>query len=80
MSMKNKMKSPKMIYFENEDILHLVLSDEREAGSAEIAPNITVELNAEGEIIGIEILNASAFLRDTILESIQAKVLQASNV
>jgi len=78
--MKNKMKSPKMVYFESEDILHLVLSDEREAGSAEIAPNITVELNAEGEIIGIEILNASAFLRDTILESVQAKVLQTSNV
>ncbi len=78
--MKNKIKSPKMVYFENEDILHLVLSDEREAGSAEIAPNITVELNAEGEIIGIEILNASAFLRDTVLESVQAKVLQASNV
>ena len=34
------------------------------------------ELNEKGELIGIEILNASAFLRDSILESVQAKVLQ----
>ncbi len=63
-------------YFEKEDVLHLALSDEPEAGSVEISPNITVELNEKGEIIGIEILNASVFLRDTIMESVQAKVLQ----
>ncbi len=67
-----------MVYFEQEDILHLVLSDEPEAGSVEISPNITAELNERGELIGIEILNASAFLRDSILESVQAKVLQLS--
>ena len=65
-----------MRYFEQEDILHLALSDEPEAGSVEISPNITAELNDRGELIGIEILNASAFLRDSILESVQAKVLQ----
>ena len=63
-------------YFEKEDVLHLALSDEPEAGSVEISPNITVELNEKGEVIGIEILNASVFLRDTIMESVQAKVLQ----
>ncbi len=68
-------KTPRMMYFEQEDILHLVLSDESEGGSAEIDPNITVELNDKGELIGIEILNASAFLRDLILGSVQAKVL-----
>ncbi len=71
-------KAPRMVYFEQEDILHLTLSDEPEAGSVEINPNITAELNDEGELIGIEILNASAFLRDSILESVQAKVLQLS--
>lgn len=50
----------------------------RKAGSVEISPNITAELNDKGELIGIEILNASAFLRDSILESVQAKVLQLS--
>ena len=71
-------KMPRMAYFEQEDILHLVLSSEPEEGSVEINPNITAELNDKGELIGIEILNASAFLRDPILESVQAKVLQLS--
>ena len=71
-------KMPRMVYFEQEDILHLALSDEPEAGSVEIGPNITAELNDRGELIGVEILNASAFLRDSILESVQAKVLQLS--
>ena len=71
-------KMTRMVYFEQEDILHLALSDEPEAGSVEISPNITAELNDRGELIGIEILNASAFLRDSILESVQAKVLQLS--
>ena len=31
---------------------------------------------AKGELIGIEILNASTFVRDTIMEGVQAKVLQ----
>jgi uncharacterized protein YuzE len=56
--------------------LHLVISDEPESGSVELSPNITAELNEKGELIGIEILNASAIIRDWILESAQAKMLQ----
>ena len=70
----------KMAYFEQEDILHLEISDEPERGSIELNPNITVELNDAGELIGIEILNASAFIRDSILESVQAKILSLDNV
>ena len=44
----------------------------------EISPDITAELNEGGELIGIEILSASAFLRDSILESAQAKLLGLS--
>jgi uncharacterized protein YuzE len=65
-------------YFEKEDILHLVISDEPEADSIELGPNITAELNEEGELIGVEILNATAFLRDSIMETIQFKMLQKS--
>lgn len=65
-------------YFEKEDIMHLVVSDEPEANSIELGPNITAELNEKGELIGVEILNASAFLRDSIMESIQFKMLQKS--
>jgi uncharacterized protein YuzE len=68
----------KMTYFEQEDILHLVISDEPESGSVEIAPNITAELNEAGELIGIEILRASTFIRDVILESAQGKILGVS--
>ena len=64
-----------MAYFEHEDILHLEISDEPERGSTELSPNITAELNDNGELIGIETLNASAFIRDSILESVQAKIL-----
>jgi uncharacterized protein YuzE len=42
-----------MAYFEKEDILHLEISDEPERGSIELNPNITVELNDNGELIGI---------------------------
>lgn len=70
----------RMAYFEHEDILHLEVSDEPETGSIELSPNITVELNDNGELIGIEILNASAFIRDSILESVQAKILSLGEV
>ena len=66
---------PQMSYFEKEDILHLVISDDKEKNSIELSPFITAELNDTGELIGIEILNASTFLRDTIMEGVQAKVL-----
>jgi uncharacterized protein YuzE len=72
------MNKRRMAYFEKDDILHLAISDEPEAGSVEVSPNITAELNAKGELIGIEILSASAFIRDSVLDSVQAKVLDLS--
>ena len=65
-----------MTYFDKDDVLYLEISDEPEAGSIELEPNITAELNDKGELIGVEILRASDFIRDSILESIQAKMLQ----
>ena len=69
------MNKPKMLYFEKEDILHLVMSDEEEANSVELSPNITAELNEQGELIGIEILQASTFIRDSLMDTVQAKML-----
>jgi uncharacterized protein YuzE len=69
------MSKPKMFYFEKEDVLHLIISDEEEANSVELSPNITAELNEQGELIGIEILQASTFVRDSITEAVQAKLL-----
>lgn len=70
------MNKTRIRYFEQEDVLHLVLAEEAESRSLEISPNITVELNDRNELIGVEILNASAFLRDAVLESVQARTLQ----
>jgi uncharacterized protein YuzE len=70
------MSKPRMMYFEQDDVLHLAISDEPEAGSVELAPNITVELNDKGEMIGVEILEASRFIRDSIMESVQARMLR----
>jgi uncharacterized protein YuzE len=74
------MNKARMVYFEKDDILHLAISDETEAASVEINPNITAEINAKGELIGIEILNASSFIRDSVLESVQARMLHLADV
>jgi uncharacterized protein YuzE len=68
-----------MTYFEENDVLHLAISEEDEAGSVELSPNITAELNDKGDLIGIEILNASTYIRDSILETAQAKVLSIAS-
>lgn len=70
------MNNPQLSYFEGEDILHLVISDAPEAGSVEVSPNITAELDDQGAVIGIEILKASTFLRDSILETVQGRLLE----
>jgi uncharacterized protein YuzE len=67
--------TPRLVYFEAEDIIHITLADEPETHSVELGPNITAELNAQGELIGIEILEATSFLRDFVLESSQARLL-----
>ena len=45
-----------------------------EAGSVELSPHVTAELDENGEIIGIEITDATAYVRDNILESAQARM------
>jgi uncharacterized protein YuzE len=76
MSKRNKTQ---MNYFQEDDVLHIVISEEQEYGSVELSPNITAETNEQGELIGIEILNASNYVRDSILEGVQAKLLALQN-
>ena len=73
------MNKPKMKYFDKEDILHLVISDEPQSGRLELSPDITAELNDNGELIGIEILNASTFIQETVLDKGDAKELSLTN-
>lgn len=74
------MHKTQLTYFEDEDILHVLLSEEPETGSIEISPDITAEINAQGELIGVEILHASLFIRDVIMDSVQARVLQLAEL
>ena len=67
-----------MTYFQEEDILYLLVSEGQEAGSIELSPNITAELDEHGELLGLEILHASAFVRDLLLDTMQAKLLRLS--
>lgn len=69
------MDKTRMQYFEKEDVLHLAVSEGHETHCVELGPNITVELDEKNELIGVEILNASTFLRDAVLDSVQAKTL-----
>ena len=70
------MSKPRMRYFEAEDVLHLVFAEGHETQSLELSPNITVELNELNELVGVEILEASSFFRDSVLESLQARMAQ----
>lgn len=72
------MQDPKLFYFDHEDILHLVLAEGEETNSVALSPTMTAELNAHGEVIGIEVLHASTFVRDTLLALAQAHQLPLS--
>jgi uncharacterized protein YuzE len=73
------MSKARIKYFEQEDVLHLVISDEPEFRSVELSPNITVELNDKNEMIGVEILKASAFLRnEPIVQGSEFKVQRSA--
>ena len=73
------MNLPELFYFEKEDILQFVVSEDKEANSVELSPNITAELNTKGELIGIEVLNASIYLRDFFMQTAQAKLLNLTS-
>ena len=68
-----------MKYFPDQDVLHVVIREGAEAGSVELSPHVTAELDENGEIIGIEITDATAYVRDNILESAQGRLLRGKS-
>ena len=70
------MSKHKMNYFSDEDVLHILIEEGRESECRELAPNITAELNERGELMGIEILNASEFIQNIVLEQAGLKDLK----
>ena len=59
------MKNFKALYDEKEDILYLA-REGKEEEVVELAPGINVELDSSGELIGIELFNASDLLKGAI--------------
>ncbi len=59
------MKNFKVSYDDKEDILYLAREGQEEE-VVELAPGVNVELDMAGELIGIELFNASSLLKDVI--------------
>ena len=58
--MNNK---PKINYDPKSDVLYIVARKGKEEEFVEIAPGLNAELDENGRVIGIEILNASTVLK-----------------
>jgi uncharacterized protein YuzE len=57
---------PLVNYDSKSDILYIVTGRGDEEEFIEIAPGVNVELDEDGQVIGIEILNASEFLKPIV--------------
>jgi len=69
------MKDFKVYYDEDNDILYLAKQGQEE-DVVEISPGVNVELNKRGELIGVELFNASNLLKD-IIQPMQKKIRAA---
>jgi len=61
----------KVLYDQAQDILYLAREGE-EAEAVEVAPGVTLEFDAGGDLLGVEIFRASQVLRD-VLKPLGAK-------
>ena len=58
------MKKKALLNYDSEsDVLYIVTKEGEEEKFVEIAPGVNVELDVRGEVIGVEILNASKFFK-----------------
>jgi len=63
-----------MKYYSEDDVLYVLIKPGEEAKSVEIEPGVTAELDRSGTIIGIEILDASKYLRKLIQEKLEPQL------
>jgi uncharacterized protein YuzE len=73
--MKNSNRSI-VNYDPSTDALYIVTREGQEEEFVEISPGVNVELDSEGRVIGIEILNASKAL-SSVIEPLYRKSHQA---
>ena len=67
--MKKKQIKQKIFYDKKSDALWLLVKSGMEEEHKEIAPGVSVELDKNGEILGIEVLNASKVFAQAKSES-----------
>lgn len=73
--MKNS-KSKKIVNYDpKSDVLYLGVKKGAEEEFIEVSPGVSVELDENGQVIGIEILNASKVLK-SVVAPLQRQVLE----
>ena len=71
------MKSKESVkYYPENDVLYVLIQAGEEAKSVEIEPGVTAELNKNGKLIGIEILDASKYLRKLVQQRWEPQLRQ----
>lgn len=76
MAKTNMKKSKKIInYDQKSDVLYIGLKKGVEEEFIEVSPGINIELNEKGQVIGIEILNASKVLKP-VVKPLQRQILE----
>lgn len=71
---KNMKKNKNIVNYDaREDVLYLGVKSGVEEEFAEIAPGISVELDQRGNVIGVEILNASKILKP-VMKPLQKQI------
>ncbi len=67
--MKNTLTNKQKVYYDKEsDVLWFLVKSGPELEYKEIAPGISIELGEKGELLGIEVLNASRTLMPILKE------------
>jgi uncharacterized protein YuzE len=70
--MKRRKANPLVHYDPGSDILYIVTKEGTEAAFTEVAPGVNVELDKDGQVLGVEILGASRILKN-VLEPLYRK-------
>jgi uncharacterized protein YuzE len=60
------MNKPTVHYDPQSDVLYFLVREGEEERFVEVVEGVNVELDQEGQLLGVEILNASRFLRAAI--------------
>ena len=68
----------KHYYDKKSDSLYIVIKEGEEESFEEIVPGINLELDSKGEVIGVEIINASRFINEKYEKKISEKSIAYS--